>query len=94
MPRLIFDDEKSLKEWISTHITPDRFEAYFTTEYNELIIYPRKATRPTTYVYFTAKLEILKSLIDDLTVRGIPIYKIARMEWDTEKAIGIKVPVE
>jgi hypothetical protein len=94
MARLIFEDEKNLREWISNHITPDRYEAYLTTEYNELIIYPRKATRPTTYVYFTTKPEVLKSLEDDLTTRGVRVYKIARMEWDDTKAIGVRVPIE
>lgn len=93
--RIVFSGSASLLEWILSRVFEDRYEAYLTTEDREIILLPMKSTRPIAIAYLKLpKDDDGKSIIDKLKERRISIYSIKTIEWDYEKAVGVKIPVE
>ena len=88
MPRLIFSDANELINWLKNH-DPTRFDVYVTPE-NELILIPRKSTRPLLYIYFAGDDTDIKKVMDYLVDRYgyFPYYKVERVEWKEDTPIG------
>ena len=97
MPRLVFDDFENLLEWAKKVVTPkhENYIILYTTESNELIIYPVVSTRPIFVGYYKLTSEDnAEKLIERVTkITGCKLFPIKRIEWDLQKAVGIRTGV-
>lgn len=86
--RLIFEKFENFKEWLVSigESLPSRYVAFVTDE-NEVIIVPKKSTRPIIYGYLqTSEIEKVMELLNKL---GIRVFEVTRVEWDETKPVGI-----
>ena len=94
MPRKVFGNLEEFKRWIEEVATPERF-VFCITEEGEIIAEPTKSTRPLTYTYIritdAKKVEEMERMLKE---SGFQVWKLKAYEWDTEKAVGVKVRVE
>ena len=94
MPRKVFGNLEEFKRWIEEVATPERF-VFCITEEGEIIAEPIKSTRPLTYAYIritdAKKVEEIEKILKE---SGFQVWKLKAYEWDTEKAVGVKVRVE
>ncbi|MHA1663478.1 MAG: hypothetical protein ACTSVR_09515 [Candidatus Thorarchaeota archaeon] len=94
MPRKVFGNLEEFKRWIEEVATPERF-VFCITEEGEIIAEPTKSTRPLTYAYIritdAKKVEEMEKMLKEA---GFQVWKLKAYEWDTEKAVGVKVRVE
>jgi len=94
MPRKVFGNLEEFKRWIEEVATPERF-VFCITEDGEIIAEPTKSTRPLTYAYIritdAKKVEEMERMLKE---SGFQVWKLKAYEWDTEKAVGVKVRVE
>jgi len=94
MPRKVFGNLEEFKRWIEEVATPERF-VFCITEEGEIIAEPTKSTRPLTYAYIritdAKKVEEIEKILKE---SGFQVWKLKAYEWDTEKAVGVKVRVE
>ena len=94
MPRKVFGNLEEFKRWIGDVATPERF-VFCITEEGEIIAEPTKSTRPLTYAYIritdAKKVEEIEKILKE---SGFQVWKLKAYEWDTEKAVGVKVRVE
>jgi predicted amidophosphoribosyltransferase len=90
--RCIFDNEQQLEEWLAFR-GADKYYGLRTLEDNEIILIPLKTTRPIEIGYLKSPDadEIAKDLSQKYQIK---ILTIRRYEWDIEKAVGVKIPVE
>jgi hypothetical protein len=70
--------------------------ALLVTDENEIILEPRKSTRPLDFAYVNIKdVKALQTLIKELFNRyQLEPIEIKSLGWDIEKPPWIKVPVE
>ena len=89
MPRIVFDSFEELKKWCDEFIK-EKSHTIYTTENDELIVEPRRSTRPSRYGYFKSikVKEFAKTLSEK---HEIPYFHLKSYEWDTEKSPGIKM---
>lgn len=95
MPRAIFVEGEELLKWCGEFVKGGNYIMYLTGK-NELILEPRRSTRPLRYAYLK---EVSKESADKLVVKihekfGIPFMLVSSYEWDVEKSVGVKVRVE
>jgi len=91
MPRQVFDDVQELEKWCKEFVKRGQYTVYTTSD-NELILEPRKSTRPQRYAYFkSVKVEELAKLFSE--TYEIPYFKVERYEWDLDKGIGIRTTI-
>ena len=99
MPRKVFESISDLKEWAKLFATPDRYIVNLTIRDQEIIIEPKKSTRPLTYCYYKIgsgneeqkKLdEFLKYLKDE----KFSIVRLKSYDWDTERYPGVRMRME
>jgi len=70
--------------------------AILVTEENEIILEPRKSTRPLDYGYINIRdPQAVAELASILASRyGLPLLEIKSLSWDIEKPPWVKVPAE
>ena len=94
MPRKVFGSLDEFKRWIGEVATPERF-TFNITEEGEIIAEPTKTTRPLVYAYIritdAKKVEEMEKMLKEA---GFQVWKLKAYEWDTEKAVGVKVRVD
>lgn len=88
-------DFSGVFEWISEYAALKDYMLLVTDE-NELIIEPRKSTRPLNYGYVhiddaKAIRELAKQLASSF---GLPLLEIQYFRWDIEKPPSVKIPIE
>ena len=88
MPRHIFDTEERFKEWCEEFVKTGFYCVYVTND-NEIILEPRRSTRPSRFGYYkTQKAEEIGQKI--AKQYSIPYFKVERYEWDTERPVGVE----
>ena len=82
-------------DWTDEYIKGKDYALLITDEY-EIILEPRKSTRPLDFAYINIKnAEVIRKLADELANRyGLKIIEIKSLGWDIEKPPWVKVPVE
>jgi predicted transcriptional regulator len=80
--------------WTDEYVQGKDYTLLVTDE-NEIIIEPRKSTRPLDFGYVCIKdASAIKTLAKQLATRyGLPVLEIKSLGWDTEKSPYVKVPV-
>lgn len=88
MPRIVFGSQEALIKWCEVFVKEGNYTAYLTSM-GELILEPRRSTRPRRYVYFTQKdaPTVAKMISEEYT---IPLFKIVRYEWDASRLPGAR----
>lgn len=91
MPRIVFGSEKELISWCEVFVKEGNYTAYLTSS-GELILEPRRSTRPIRYVHFTQKnaSTVAKTIAD---AYSMPLFKIIRYAWDATRMPGTKTSV-
>jgi hypothetical protein len=75
---------------------PENFIILYSEEDNEVVVHQTVSTRPIFVFYYKLspeddKDEILKRVE---TVTRCRKFSVTRIEWDLEKAVGVKIAVE
>lgn len=84
MPRQIFDSFEELKKWCEVFVEKGKYVGY-TTASDELILEPRKSTRPQRYAYLKhIKVKLFAKELSDRY--DIPFFCLERYEWDVERS--------
>jgi len=96
MPLSVCKTEEQFKRWCEEVVEKDRYRIYVTTEENEIILEPKRTTKPLKYCYYKAEsiakaMELAKEISDKY---NLPVIEISRMSWDLEKGPAIKIPIE
>jgi hypothetical protein len=86
MTRLVFETIDQFKKWIDDNVTKEKYEAYITPK-KEVVLVPRKSTRPLKYGYAILTSEGTREIQRLLGEKGIKIY-YAKVEWDETKTPG------
>lgn len=91
MPRIVFDSFEELEKWCKEFVKKGSHTVY-TTGSNELIVEPRRSTRPLRYAYFTSikAVEFAKTISEQYE---IPYFHLERYEWDLDKNVGIQTTI-
>lgn len=81
--------------WANEYVKGKDYALLLTDE-NELIIEPRKSTRPLDYGYVSINdANVIRALARQLATNfGLPLLEIQYFRWDIEKPPSVKVPVE
>ena len=85
MPRITFYNKDELLKWCNLFVKPENYVGYTTVDC-EIILEPRKSTRPSRFAFFNARDESMNDLVKEIADKtGITFIKIAKYEWDTER---------
>jgi hypothetical protein len=81
--------------WANEYVR-GRDYAVLVTDENELILEPRKSTRPLDYGYLSLDdSKAVRELAEKLAkTYGLPLLEIQYFRWDIEKAPSVRVPIE
>jgi len=91
MPRIVFDKKEDFEIWVKENTSASRYIFYITDD-NELVVYPSVSTRPLAIGYLSSFTEDLKKYGEEFAKNnGYRFFKIKRIEWDIEKAVGVKI---
>jgi hypothetical protein len=93
MARIVFSDATTFLRWVLENATPERYLAYITSE-REVVLYPRKATRPLTYAYIRTSEKEVSDIKNTLLSKELDVFEVERIEWDVEKSVGVRVSIE
>jgi hypothetical protein len=82
-------------DWTEEYVRGKDYALLVTDEF-EIILEPRKSTRPLDFAYINIKdASALQALIKELSSRyGLKVIEIKSLGWDIEKPPWVKVPVE
>ena len=86
MPRIEFDFLKQAETWIQKRVIKSNkeYEGYITKN-NELILLPKKSTKPLLYCYVSfADIKDVTELFKD---SSIDIFKCSSFDWNAERGI-------
>jgi len=88
-------DFSKVFQWAEEYIR-GRYYALLITDENEIIIEPRRSTRPLDFGYISIQdRKALEELASELERRyGLTRIEIKSIGWDTERAPWVKVPAE
>jgi hypothetical protein len=86
MTRAVFESVDEFKKWVTDNVNPEKYKAFFTS-YNEIILVPRKSTKPIEYGYIQiSDAEIMKKTREWLVNNYIKFYyDVKAYEWMDEK---------
>jgi len=93
MPRLVFGNKDQMLRWMRMRVDPERYDLYVTDE-REFILVPRKSTQPIMFGYFKLTDEDVEQFAGEIKALSVPVFRVKGFEWDTRKAVGIKIPIE
>jgi hypothetical protein len=81
--------------WTEEYVRGKDYALLVTDEY-EVILEPRKSTRPLDFAYISIKdASAIQSLVKELSNKyGLKVIEIKSLGWDIEKPPWVKVPVE
>jgi hypothetical protein len=81
--------------WANEYVR-GRDYAVLLTDEGEIILEPRKSTRPLDYGYVSiVDMQAARELAKTLSTRyGLPLLEIQYFRWDIEKSPSVKVPLE
>jgi hypothetical protein len=83
MPRQVFGSYDELKKWCEEFVEQGKYVIY-TTSADELILEPRKSTRPQRFGYFISiKVKVYAKELSERC--NIPHFELERYEWDVER---------
>lgn len=82
-------------EWTEEYVKGKDY-ALLVTDENEVILEPRKSTRPLDFGYVSVKdSDVLARLVKELENRyGLKRIELKSLGWDIEKPPWVKVPAE
>jgi hypothetical protein len=82
-------------DWTEEYVRGKDYALLVTDEF-EIILEPRKSTRPLDFAYINIKdANALQALIKELSNKyGLKVIEIKSLGWDIEKPPWVKVPVE
>ena len=83
MPRIIFDSFEELKKWCKEFVEKGKYTGY-TTASDELILKPRKSTRPQRYAYLKS-IKVREYAKKLSAIYDIPFFYLETYEWDVER---------
>lgn len=88
MPRLEFGSKNGFFRWINNRMDPNKYECYMTED-KEIILVPKKSTRPVVYAYLKCKTrEDFKDVLTGLKHLKVMMYGIKKFEWKPDASIG------
>jgi hypothetical protein len=88
MPIHVMDNEQTLNAWVEEFLKNRKYAVLITAK-GEVILEPRKSTRPTDYGYldtgsYTEADKIGKQLSSHFS---IPVIQVKKFLWDTERGV-------
>lgn len=87
---MIFAQTEEFKNWVEANVTSTKYECYITDE-NEILLVPRRSTRPVKYAYYKASSkEEGESIKKGLEAMGLNIFRVKEVEWAEDRAIGLE----
>ena len=88
-------DFSKIYAWANEYVR-GRDYAILLTDENEVILEPRKSTRPLDYGYISLDdSRSARNLAESLASKyGLPLLEIQYFRWDIEKPPSVKVPIE
>lgn len=92
MPRHVFENSEQLKQWCEEFVKEGYYIVYTTAE-NEIILEPKRSTRPQRYGYLKS-VNAEKLAVEIAEEYNIPYIKLESYEWDLDKSPGVRVSVE
>lgn len=94
MTRFVFDKKDEFEKWITENATSSRYSIYISSE-NEVLLYPLKTSRPTTYAYFkSTDSKVMEEIVNRLTEVGFKTYRVKAIEFADDRPVGVKVKTE
>jgi hypothetical protein len=88
-------DFNKVLEWTEEYVKAKDY-ALIVTDENEIILEPRKSTRPLDFGYINIKntnaIKTLAGMLEKLY--GLKRIEVKSLGWDVEKPPWVKVPVE
>jgi hypothetical protein len=95
MPRLVFGNITEFAKWADNHLEPSKHEAFHSSEESLYVVFPRRATQPVTYaVVGYADIKDQDLIVAAIKKADIPLYAVERVEWNTDRGVGIKMPAD
>lgn len=92
MGRLEFSKLKSLLRWAEINTAPEKHYAIHTTERDEIILQPKKSTRPVEYAYYSGRDS--EKGVDELQKIGFDVFEMKRYAWKADSPVGSRVEGE
>jgi hypothetical protein len=88
-------DFRLVVAWADEYVR-GRDYAVLVTDEGEVVLEPRKSTKPLDYGYvFLGEAEAARSLAKELAHRyALPLLEIRSLRWDLEKSPLVKTPIE
>jgi len=91
MPRLFFVSREEFTKWAESQ--KNGYYYIFLTRKNEIILFPKRSTRPIMVGYYKEKgrkeaEEVAKKLAEK---KEWDLYNLSNLEWDIERPPGVEV---
>ena len=88
-------DFSNVYRWLDEYVKGKDY-ALLVTDENEIILEPRKSTRPLDFAYISIKdTAAVQELVKQLEITyGLRALQIKSLSWDIEKPPWVKIPVE
>lgn len=87
--RLVFKDVKEFERWIKDMATSEKHVVY-RSEVNEILIVPKRSTRPVTYAYIkVVDANTIKNVVGSLESSGFKVYDVKSIEWADDRSVGL-----
>ncbi|MCD6402595.1 hypothetical protein J7L36_01955 [bacterium] len=93
--RLVFKEKEEFQKWIMDQVglSPSpKYECYITPG-DEVVLVPKKSTRPLKYGYAKLTPEAVEAIKKEVEKLGIKVYR-CDVEWAEDRPIGIKFTPE
>lgn len=88
MPRIEFNTEAEVREWVREMTKPSKYVVY-TTETSEIILEPKTSTSPVRFGYFRAMTQdAFQRLIGELREAGYRIFACKTYQWKSDMVMG------
>ena len=87
--RIVFADCKQALEWVKVKVD-ERYDIYRTSE-GEIVFAPNRSTAHLPYGYVkVGQSDKSDDLLAWITASGQLVFSAKRIEWASDKAVGIK----
>jgi len=92
--RLVFKERSKFLDWMEDEASPEKYNIFLTEE-NEIILVPKKSTRPIIYAYYKEfDAKEFDNLKANFSKSSYKVYEVKSVDWDDEKPVGVKVAIE
>ena len=88
MTRFIFSSKDEFLRWFNEHASNDRSEVYCIVSSKELLVYPRRTSRPISYAYIKLDSDDeFTKLYKYFEEKRFKVYFVDKVDWDDTKPV-------